>query len=479
MNPDRTYPNLGHVVIADRVITSRPDPRRALHIILLLAASVGIVMTGFGLIMPVFARRLNEFGSGVEALGIMTMAFALGALLASPVMGSLADRIGRRPLILLSLASFVGVNIGFLFAPSTEVFIAIRAAEGVLTAGLMPAAMGVAADIVPEHQRAQRVGIVMGSMGAGIIFGPVIGGVLYDSWGFSAPFIGSAILAFAALIFAFSLVPETRTQEVRRRERLRRRRTASTQTVVGETVWSSLPRPIVVFAALLLLDSIIVFEYTFIEPQMIFYFYNELEWSTIQFGIVVAASGVAIVVGQLLFGRSSDRLGAQARHSRRHGAVLGAPRRSGLRHFVPVDDPVCLCGRAGAGVGDAGAERLLHRRHCGTAQVEGPRDQIVRRLSRWGARTPLAGGRRQADRPPGSVPDCRSGSSVRRRARAHSAQRAGTVDRRGSESRVGVVQQAGSGRPDNPARHRGEGTNHESAAGLRSPRARPVRGVNA
>ena len=299
MNPDRTYPNLGHVVIADRVITSRPDPRRALHIILLLAASVGIVMTGFGLIMPVFARRLNEFGSGVEALGIMTMAFALGALLASPVMGSLADRIGRRPLILLSLASFVGVNIGFLFAPSTEVFIAIRAAEGVLTAGLMPAAMGVAADIVPEHQRAQRVGIVMGSMGAGIIFGPVIGGVLYDSWGFSAPFIGSAILAFAALIFAFSLVPETRTQEVRRRERLRRRRTASTQTVVGETVWSSLPRPIVVFAALLLLDSIIVFEYTF----------NELEWSTIQFGIVVAASGVAIVVGQLLFGRSSDRLG--------------------------------------------------------------------------------------------------------------------------------------------------------------------------
>ncbi len=309
MNPDRTYPNLGHVVIADRVITSRPDPRRALHIILLLAASVGIVMTGFGLIMPVFARRLNEFGSGVEALGIMTMAFALGALLASPVMGSLADRIGRRPLILLSLASFVGVNIGFLFAPSTEVFIAIRAAEGVLTAGLMPAAMGVAADIVPEHQRAQRVGIVMGSMGAGIIFGPVIGGVLYDSWGFSAPFIGSAILAFAALIFAFSLVPETRTQEVRRRERLRRRRTASTQTVVGETVWSSLPRPIVVFAALLLLDSIIVFEYTFIEPQMIFYFYNELEWSTIQFGIVVAASGVAIVVGQLLFGRSSDRLG--------------------------------------------------------------------------------------------------------------------------------------------------------------------------
>ena len=84
--------NLGEVLIADEVIVSGPSPRRARSVILLLAASVGLMMTGFGIIMPIFARRLGEFGSGVEALGLMTMSFALAQLVAAPFMGSLADR---------------------------------------------------------------------------------------------------------------------------------------------------------------------------------------------------------------------------------------------------------------------------------------------------------------------------------------------------------------------------------------------------
>ena len=83
--------NLGQVVIAHEVTFSGPDRRRARNVILLLAASVGLMMTGFGIILPVFARRLDEFGSGVEALGLMTMSFALAQFAAAPVMGSLAD----------------------------------------------------------------------------------------------------------------------------------------------------------------------------------------------------------------------------------------------------------------------------------------------------------------------------------------------------------------------------------------------------
>ena len=144
-------------------------------------------MTGFGIIMPVFARRLGEFGSGVEALGLMTTAFALATFVAAPFMGALADRIGRRPLILLSLISFAVVNVGFLFARSTGEFTMLRVVEGLLTAGLMPAAMGIVADIAPEDQRAQKTGIVTAGLGLGIVFGPVLGGVLYESRGFGAP----------------------------------------------------------------------------------------------------------------------------------------------------------------------------------------------------------------------------------------------------------------------------------------------------
>lgn len=299
--------NLGKVVTADAVVRTGPSPRRARSVIILLAASVGLMMTGFGIILPVFARRLGEFGSGVEALGLMTMSFALAQLLAAPLMGTLADRYGRRPLILLSLAAFAAANIGFLLVSSTTGFIIIRVLEGALTAGLFPAAMGIVADVVPEDERARWVGIVMGSYGAGLIFGPVVGGVLYDGWGFAAPFITSAIMAVIAFTAAVVLVPETRTPEQRWREKLRGRREPA--SVESESFWASLPRPLYVFGTLLVLDFVGVFVFAFVEPQMVFYFYDELDWTTIQFGVVVGAYGLAMVFGQLVLGRSSDRFG--------------------------------------------------------------------------------------------------------------------------------------------------------------------------
>ena len=301
--------NLGSIVVAPRVVRPGYDSIQARNLTILLAISVGIVMTGFGIIMPVFARRLGEFGSGVEALGLMTTAFALATFVAAPFMGALCDRIGRRPIILLSLISFAVINIGFLFARSTMEFTLLRVLEGALTAGQMPAAMGIIADVVPDNERAQKAGIVTAGMGLGIVFGPVMGGVLYDTWGFAAPFVASAALAAVAFTFALIMIRETRTSEVRRRERLRRRRSDASSPTLKTGRWDFLPRPRYVFGTLLLLDFVLVFEYTFVEPQMIFYFYDELQWTTIQFGLVIAATGIAIVVSQVLFSNISDKIG--------------------------------------------------------------------------------------------------------------------------------------------------------------------------
>jgi multidrug resistance protein len=302
-------PVLGEVVIAQAFKPEVMTPGRARNVILLLSASVALMMTGYGIVMPVFARRLGEFGDGVKELGFLTVAFALAQLVGAPVWGDVADRRGRRPVILLALVSVTLSYIGYILAPSTVIFIAIRAAAGFFTAGLFPSAMGVVADIIPEDRRARWVGIVMGSYAVGMIFGPALGGFLYDTWGYAAPFLLSALVAFLALLAAYFNIPETHSPEMRWREYLQARRRGIETIALKKSLWSVLPRPLHIITTLLFIDFIGSFGFAFVEPQMIFYFYDTLLWTTVQFGVVVGAYGIVMVLGQMLLGQLSDRLG--------------------------------------------------------------------------------------------------------------------------------------------------------------------------
>ena len=276
-------------------------PAQTRRVLFLLAASIALMMTGYGIVLPVFAKRLGELGSGVAALGLMSMGFAFAQFLLSPFLGTFADRFGRKPLILLALAGEVIANSAFILAPSTAWYIAIRLFQGAITAGLLPAVLGVVADTVPEQQRARWTGIVMGSYGAGFIFGPAMGGFLFDHWGFVAPFGVSAILALIALLLAFVLVPETRSVLAG---------TQAQQPGVGLLgSLSSLPRPLTLFATLLVLDFVTTFGFAFIEPQMMFYMYNRLLLTPTQLGIIVGGYGLAMLVGQVGLGQLSDRYG--------------------------------------------------------------------------------------------------------------------------------------------------------------------------
>jgi multidrug resistance protein len=365
------------VVIATHVVTSGLSPRRMRAIILLLAGCVALMMTGSGIIMPIFARRLGELGAGVRMLGILSMSFALAQFVSSPFMGSFADRFGRRPLVLMALAAFACANVGYMLAPSPAALIAIRALGGAFTAGLSPAALGIIGDIAPKEQQARWIGVVMGSYSVGLVFGPVLGGVLYDAWGYAAPFLVSATMATIALMSAVIVVPETRTREVRRREKLRQRRADDATRAAGagseagartgpktgtepgsgteavESRWtaflSELPRPLYVFGMLLFLDFVAAFAFGFIDAQMAFYLYNDLMWTTIQFGVMVGAYGLTVVLGQVALGQWSDRWG-------RKPVILLGLSLTALFFFTLATVrafPVLLLAAIVAGLGDA------------------------------------------------------------------------------------------------------------------------------
>jgi MFS family permease len=269
-----------------------------------LAICLALQTTSYVLIMPLFSRRLSALGAGVEALSLSDLAYAVTATLAAPLMGALADRIGRRPLALTSLAVYIGAFTGYLLAPSAGVFIALRALAGAFTAGLAPAIYGIIADLAPEKRRAQWISIVCGGSSFGWIAGPLVGGLLYDRWGYEVPFILAIALASLALLTAFITVSETRSAEAAR-PALGLKNLLPSPRALRSALPSSLPT----FGILLAVSFGELFAWAFIEPQAMFYVYDGLGWTSSQLGLAMSVYGVALMVGELTLGGLSDRWG--------------------------------------------------------------------------------------------------------------------------------------------------------------------------
>lgn len=274
--------------------TTPQSPR----ILVALALCMALQMTGFVMILPLFARRFESFGAGVEALGMSAMAYALTSTITAPFIGMLADRFGRRPIILLSLGAYAVAFSGYLFATSAWLLILFRGLAGVFTAGLVPAITSSVGDLAPENQRAQWIGIVNGGASAGWIIGPVLGGMLYDRFGYVVPFAAAITMAVATLLVAVFLIPETYN--------------AAARAGRPRRGWMyglrALPAPSTFFL-LMLISFGVMFAWAFIEPQFMFYAYDHLSWTSSQLGLVMSMFGLACTFGEFSLGQLSDRLG--------------------------------------------------------------------------------------------------------------------------------------------------------------------------
>lgn len=276
---------------------SKQNTRQSFSILVALSLCMALQMTGFVMILPLFARRFESFGAGVEALGMSAMAYALTSTVAAPFIGMLADRFGRRPIILLSLSAYILAFSGYLFAASAWLMILLRGLAGVFTAGLIPAITSSVGDLASEDRRAQWIGIVNGGASVGWIIGPILGGLLYDRFGYVVPFAASIGMAAAALIVAVLFIPETHQPAVQ----------FSNHPVgpKGFRTWAVAPT----FLILMFVSFGVIFAWAFIDPQFMFYAYDELHWTSYQLGLIMSWFGGACTFGEFVLSRLSDRFG--------------------------------------------------------------------------------------------------------------------------------------------------------------------------
>ncbi|QBK04242.1 MFS transporter [Hylemonella gracilis] len=179
--------------------------------LLVIYLCVALDAMGIGLVFPILptlVRDVTQTANVAPFIGLMAALYAAMQFVFAPVLGALSDRLGRRPVMLLSLA---GATINYLLlacAPCLGLLLLGRAIAG-LTSANMSVATAYITDISPEATRARRFGLFNAMFGAGFIIGPVLGGALGDHW-VRLPFLAAAALNAINFLLACLMLPESR-----------------------------------------------------------------------------------------------------------------------------------------------------------------------------------------------------------------------------------------------------------------------------
>ena len=211
------------------------NPRRALAVVI---GVVFIDLVGFGIVIPILPFYVRSFGVSDAYIGLLAASYSLAQFLAAPTLGRLSDRIGRRPVLLASLAAAGAAWVTFGYAGAAGARFGSAAALATLFAsrtlagamgGNIAAAQAYVADITPVDRRAGALGLVGAAFGLGFVFGPAIGGLLaadavvaradallpafVPATAYSLPSFAAAGMSFLAVTVGFAFLQEpTRTR---------------------------------------------------------------------------------------------------------------------------------------------------------------------------------------------------------------------------------------------------------------------------
>ena len=268
-------------------------------------AKIGIVflivfidLVGFGIVIPILPLYAEEYGPSPVIFGLLMASFSVMQFIFAPILGRLSDRVGRRPVLLVSLLGSALGYVLFGLAGSIAMLFASRIIDGI-SGGNISTAQAVIADITGPEERAKGMGLIGAAFGLGFILGPAIGALLVTvaPW---LPGIAAAVASLIAFVLVLTRLPETLDTSAQREAR---RHPLNLRSLA-----EALAHPLVGLCLVMAFCTIFAFanfETTFAQFAKLRY---QFTTSTIAWLFVYAGVLGAVIQGGLV-GRLSKRFG--------------------------------------------------------------------------------------------------------------------------------------------------------------------------
>jgi DHA1 family tetracycline resistance protein-like MFS transporter len=268
--------------------------------LIIIFITVFIDLVGFGIVIPALPYYVESetFRATPFEIGILFASYSLMQFIFSPILGSLSDRYGRRPVLFFSiLGSAIGyLFIGFAFA-LWMVFVG-RIVAGI-TGGNISTAQAYIADVTTKETRTKGMGLFGAMFGLGFIFGPAIGGIL-SRYGIHVPFLFAAALSFINAALLYFILPETVNKELYKPSDGRKSRIAE--------LFESLKNA--QFGTLNAIYFFLIMAFSIMTYAFVLYTIERFGYTAEENGYIFAFIGVLAIIFQGgLFARLADRFG--------------------------------------------------------------------------------------------------------------------------------------------------------------------------
>jgi len=268
--------------------------------LLILSFTLVVVMLGYGIIMPILPFYIEKLGATGWDMGLLTASSALMQLIFAPIWGSLSDRIGRKPVLLVGILGYGLTMLLFGLATRLWMLFLARALNGMISSATMPTSMAFISDQSSTKERGGKMGQLGGAMGIGMILGPVLGGAL-ASVSLAAPFFAASTLCLASLVLVWLLLPESLPPE--KRQVGRGQRPGLQINVLRQAITGPV-------GVLMLLIFVVSFGMSGFQGIMGLYALDKFGLDTRQMGVIWMVLGGLMIVGQgLLTGLLTSRFG--------------------------------------------------------------------------------------------------------------------------------------------------------------------------